>query len=228
MDALDSGTINVKSWNGNVAMQGSDKDLVVMFYAGTKLNEFKSKAQGVPIYDPVDMIKVFHPGEPLNVPERPVIESDKRRFRDQWDAFKEGKDQKVEGTPLTALFPGKPEIIKTLEAIHIHTVQQLANLSDTGQQNMMFGLNLKQEAQKFLDAHKDTAQYHAIQMALEERDAKIKQLEERLATLSVAPAAPDNSAITALTQLVADLQAKVEKRPGWPKGKPRKPTAESE
>src|SRR5579885_175076 len=150
MDALDSGTINVKGYEGNIALQGTDKDLVVMFYAGTQINGHKSRQQGIPIYDPVDMIKVYHPGEPLNVPERPVVESDKYRFKPQWEAYKAGKSQAVEGTPLSALFPHNPEIIKTLEASHIATVQQLANISDTATQNMMFGLKLRDQAKKYL------------------------------------------------------------------------------
>src|SRR5215472_6368221 len=91
--------------HGQVITEGSDKDLVIFFEAGTQLNEFKSKEKGIPIYDPVDIITVFHPGEPLHTPKRPVNATDKIRFKAQWDAFKEGKDQKAEGTPLSVLFP---------------------------------------------------------------------------------------------------------------------------
>lgn len=229
MDVLDGNTINVKGFEGNIAQMGSDKDLVPMFYKGTKHNAYKSQQQGVPIYDQVDMLKVYHPGEPLNVPDRPVVESDKYRFRAQWEAYQRGNDQKVSGTPLSAVFPGQPEIIKTLEAIHISTAQQLANLSDTAQQNVMFGMNLKEKAQKFLDAHKDSAAFHKVEMALAERDAQIRELMEQVALLKAEkkPEPDNNAALAALTQLVTNLQAKVEeKRPGWPKGKPRKPKAE--
>lgn len=235
MDALDGNTVNVQGWNGDVAVMGSDKSLVPIFYKGTKHNAFKSQQQGVPVYDQIDMLKVYHPGEPMNVPDRPVVESDKFRFRAQWEAYEKGVGQKVSGTPLSSLFPHKPEIVKTLEVIHITTIQQLANLSDTAVQNVMFGLNLKQEAQKFLDAH-DGAQFHAMQANLAEKDAQIKELNEKVAVLMAtkqepapaAPAAPD-PAIAALTQLVTNLQAqmvasqKPAKAVGWPKGKPRKP-----
>ena len=236
MDGLDGNTVNVQGWNGDVAVMGSDKSLVPIFYKGTKHNAFKSTQQGVPVYDQVDMLKVFHPGEPLNVPDRPVIESDKYRFRPQWEAYEKGVGQKVSGTPLTALFPHNPEIVKSLEVIHISTVQQLAGLSDTAVQNVMFGLNLKEQAQKFLNAH-DGAQFHKVQASLAEKDAQIKDLTEKVAVLMAAKSTPEpapvgpDPAIAALTQLVTNLQAQMAEKPkakGWPKGKPRKAAVAAE
>jgi len=233
MDALDGGTINVKGWNGDIAVQGSDKDLVVLFYAGTRLNPFKSQQQGVPMFDPVDMIKVYHPGEPLNVPERPVVESDKYRFRAQWEAYKEGKDQKVEGTPLSVIFPHQPEIVKSLEAAHINTVQQLANISDTATQNMMFGFNLREKAKQYLSVAQQGVQFHQFEREKEALQQQIKELTEQVMLLKAGekkePAQDQTAAIAALTQLVTNLQAQMEpKRPGWPKGKPRKPAPETQ
>jgi hypothetical protein len=234
MDALDSGTINVKGWEGNIAVQGTDKDLVVLFYAGTKLNAFKSQQQGVPMFDPVDMIKVYHPGEPLNVPERPVVESDKYRFRPQWEAYKEGKDQKVEGTPLSVIFPHQPEIVKSLGAAHISTVQQLSKISDTATQNMMFGFNLREKAKAYMDIAAQGVQYHQFERERENLQQQIKELSEQVAVLKTSekkpePATDQTAAIATLTQLVTSLQAQMAekpKHPGWPKGKKRKPEAE--
>ncbi len=229
MDALDGNTINIKAMNGNIAMQGTDKDLYVIFYAGTKINAFKSQQQGAPVFDPVDMIKVFHPGEPLNVPERPVIENDKHRFRAQWDAYKEGKDQKVEGTPLSVLFPHNPEIIKTLEAVHISTVQQLANISDTATQNMMFGFNLRDKAKQYLSVAQQGVQFHQFEQERENLQQQIKELTEKVALMQAAekpaPQTDQGAAIAALTSLVSNLQTQMAEKPkraGWPKGKPRK------
>lgn len=238
MDALESGTINVKGWDGNVAVQGTDKDLVVVFYQGTQINGHQSRQQGIPIYEPVDMIKVYHPGEPLNVPERPVIENDKRRFRPQWEAYKEGKSQNENGTPLSVLFPHNPEIVKTLEAAHITTVQRLAHLSDTATQNMMFGMNLRDKAKDYLAVAEKGVQYHQFEQERANFQQQIKDLTEQIQVLKdaaavkvaePAPQADQSAAITALTQIVTNLQAQMAekpKRPGWPKGKPRKPAPE--
>src|SRR5215467_11148835 len=129
-------TMTVKAWNGNVAMAGTDRDLVVIFHKDTKLNPLKSQQQGVPIYDQLDFVKVIHPGEPLNVYDQPVREQDKWRFKPQWDRYQEGAAQNVSGTPLSVLFPWNPEIVQTLAGMHITTVQQLGDLSDTGKQNL--------------------------------------------------------------------------------------------
>ena len=234
-DSFSTNTINVKDMNGDIAMFGSDKDLVPVFYAGTRLNAFKSQSAGTAIYDPVDMLKVYHPGEPLNVPERPVNELDKRRFRAQWEAYKEGKDQRVEGTPLSVLFPHQPEIIKTMEAMHVRTIQQLANISDTGTQNMMFGFNLREKAQKYLAIAEKGAEYHKIEMQLADRDQQIKELSEAVALLKaqmlapapaptpVVPAPAQSSEIAALQQTVASLAAAVASAAKPKYGRPYKP-----
>lgn len=223
MDALDGGTINVKSYAGDIALQGTDKDLVVLFYLGTQHNKFKSEQQGVPVFDPVDMIKVYHPGEPLNVPERPVVESDKYRFRSQWEAYKEGKAQRIEGTPLSVLFPNNLEIVKSLEAAHISTVQQLANISDTATQNMMFGFNLRDKAKNYLAVAEKGVQFHQFERERENLQQQIRELSEQVSVLKASEKKPetqtDNAAIAALTQLVTNLQAQVseKRRPGRPK-----------
>lgn len=232
MSGLDGGTVNIKGYDGDIAQFGTDKDLVVKFTAETVLNAFKSQGAGAPIYDPVDMITVYHPGEPLHTPKRVVNELDKRRFRDQWQAYKENKEQKVEGTPLSVLFPHQPEIVHTLAAMHISTVQQLANITDTATQNMMFGFNLREKAQKYLAITEKSAEFHQIQKQLEDRDIQIKQLLEEVALLKVhpkpaeAPQTDQSAQIAALTQLVVGMQAQISKPKkvmGWPKGKPRKP-----
>lgn len=174
-------TMTVKAMHGDIALAGTDRDLVVMFHKGIKPNAFKSREVGAPVYDPVDYVKVIHPGEPLNTYDQPVRDIDKLRFAQHWAAYEKGKSQETSGTPLSVLFPANPEIIKTLEAIYITTVQQLANLPDTAAQNLMFGFNLRDKAKDYLAVAERGVGFHQLQAAMEELRAELREKTEKLA-----------------------------------------------
>lgn len=174
-------SVTVKEYVGDIALLGTDKDVIAIFHKGTRLNEIKSREQGTPVYDALDFLKVIHPGEPLNVYDQPVREQDKWRFKAQWDRYQAGASQSVSGTPLSVLFPWNPEIVQTLAGMHITTVQQLAELSDTAKQNLMFGMNLSQKAQHYLSTAEKGREYHQMQAQL---DKYREQVDELVATVN--------------------------------------------
>ena len=95
-------------------------------------NEIKSATAGIPIYRG----RGFHqnPRAPvvrgnLQVVEKPVDQTHKRRWPAQWAAYAQGKDQVADGTPLGLLFPRHPSAIAMLQGLGIMTVQHLANAS---------------------------------------------------------------------------------------------------
>ncbi len=110
----------------------TDDRLIVGFLNKSVLNEFKSNQSGVPTYEDHTYVKIQHPGETLNIVERPVREDDKRRWPRQWQQFEAGSNQIPDGIPISLLFPSKPHIAMTLKGYNIHTVEQLANLSAQG------------------------------------------------------------------------------------------------
>ena len=174
-------TVTVKEYIGDIAVLGTDKDVIAVFHPGTKHNPIKSLELGSPFFDPVDYLKVIHPGEPLNVYDQPVREQDKWRFKAQWDRYIAGKTQEVAGTPIAVLFPYQPEVVHSLSAMHITTVQQLADLSDTAKMNIMFGLNLSQKAKDYLTHAEKAAGYHQLQAKL---DTQKEQIAELVATVN--------------------------------------------
>lgn len=227
-------TMHIKAWDGSVALAGTDRDLVVIFHKDTKINPIKSRDQGVPIYDQVDFLKVIHPGEPLNVYDQPVREQDKYRFKDQWERYQKGTSQEVSGTPLSVLFPMNPEIVRSFAAIHVTTVQQLAGMSDTAKQNVMFGMNLSEKAKQYLSIADKGAEFHAMQAKMDDMAHQLREANDKIAALSVKPAAePKNDGlaaqVAALTELVNKQLAPPEppKRRGRPPGSKRKPPLES-
>jgi hypothetical protein len=177
-------TVTVKEYVGDVALLGTDKDVIAIFHKGTRLHEIKSRELGTPFYEQIDFLKVIHPGEPLNVYDQPVREQDKWRFRPQWERYEAGTTQNVGGTPLSVLFPWSPEIVQTLAGMHITTVQQLADLSDTGKQNLMFGTNLSQKAKDYLAVADKGREYHQLQTKLENQKEQIDELVAKVNELT--------------------------------------------
>jgi hypothetical protein len=152
---------------GTVANGG----LLVQFYTDTKLMVFKSQQAGYPIYEAIDRVKVWQDKDNNNIFD--VDESHKRRWPDLYRQFKEGKEQIMSGTPLDALFPANPEIISTLKANMIQTVEQLAAITDASQ--FKFALPLQQKAALFLK--------HRESDAMPQMEHKMAEMEETIAAL---------------------------------------------
>ena len=134
---------------------GPTKGLIVRFYRGTKRNVFKSTAEGYPQDEGVDYVRIGQVGERDDVVhEVRLIQADKR-WPEQWRAYQEGREQVSDGMPLDMLFPGNPEIVSTLKANHIHTIEQLADITDASK--FAGALVWQQKARKFLESRKDDA-----------------------------------------------------------------------
>lgn len=201
-------TFSVHGLNPDNSVQlGSDNQLVAHFYKRAIVNEARSRAEGSPIYEAKDFIKIFHPGE-KDVIDRPVKEMDKYRFANRWASYKQNEKQAADGTPLEHLFPGNPEIVAQLRASHCETIQQLAAMTDSAATSIPFGGKLKEKAQTFLDGAEKAKGYHALEKQLEEKSARIRELEDRL---------------TAIETSLSDEDEDPPRKPGWPLGKKRKP-----
>ena len=57
--------------NGMVSF-GSDSDANVLFYNRSVLDPVKSKQEGRPVYVSKEYVRIQHPGEHLNVIDRPI------------------------------------------------------------------------------------------------------------------------------------------------------------
>ena len=80
--------------------------------------------------------------------------------------------------PLDMLFPGNPEIVSTLKANHIHTIEHLAEMKDGNK--FAFALPLQQKAQKFLESRKADAMpqmEHQMQALMD----RVRELEAEAA-----------------------------------------------
>jgi hypothetical protein len=156
--------------------------LWVQFYPGKLPNEFRSRETGKPEFDLVDFIRVAIPGDPTNVVERPIRDSDKNEWPQQWAAYKNNQSYRpTSGTPLEDWPRLDVATVAKLKALEFHTVEQLAEASDGQLQRIgMDSYGMRDRAAAYLKAAKDSflAQKQADELRI--KDQEIADLKEML------------------------------------------------
>lgn len=169
-------------WGGIVQMERNNN--MAIFFNKAVHNPARSAERGHPHYDNIVFVRIAPPGERLNIVERPAREEDRRRFAVQWAQFSQNQEQLPEGMPIDLLYPEQPAVAATLRASGVFTVEQCASLSGTAIDSIGMGAQqYANDAQKMLEmANKGvTAVQH--RRALEERDQKIRLLENNIQQL---------------------------------------------
>lgn len=131
---------------------GDDSQSWVEFRKEAVKNEHKSEASGIPHFDDVDFITIRFPGDKTKIIDRPVRDDDKYRFDRQWRQYEATGQVVHEGLPLTEWAPLTKGEAMTLKANGIHTVQQLAAMSDHGLNVILGALVLREKAKAHLAA----------------------------------------------------------------------------
>ena len=158
--------------------------------------EFASIEAGRPIFRDEEIIEIMFPGS-RTVAAEMVNETHRQRFPKQYAAFKAGRAQKADGTPLSVLVWLTPSQIMEFNALNCTTVEQLANMPDSQIQKFMGAHSMKQRAQAYLTAAKDAAPLLMLQAELEKRDDQIATMQKQLAELSAQVSAPPKVAVKA-------------------------------
>jgi len=116
---------------------GSDAGLYVEFRNEDMYQEFESERQGKPVYKTETFIRMYIPGDKTKVVDRlvrmtgtPDAPSDPERFTRQWNAFQAGARAVADGFPLKEWPIVTASQVRELAAINIHTLEQLAAVSD--------------------------------------------------------------------------------------------------
>jgi hypothetical protein len=168
---------------GNDSRNAADNRLFVEFYRKAVENPFKSNEAGRPVFDEVDFVKITVPGDRYSNFESKVTEEHKKRFAGRWERYKAGLTQAVTGTPLEQWPQMTVGMVASLKAMNVHTVEQLAEMSDQYAQQIMGNHDLRRKAKLFLDAAAGEAVNNKLQSELDKRDVEINQLKEQMAQL---------------------------------------------
>jgi hypothetical protein len=154
----------------------ADAHLLVVFYMGTVTNEERSLEEGRLIVDDHECVKIMIPGDKNTVVDRPATKHDKKRFAQQYAAFRQGKEgeDQLSGTRLADWpFLSRGQV-EELRFIGIKTVEQLSNVADSV--NFPGLQQLKTHARSWLATAKDSALAAQQGERLNAQDAKINEL----------------------------------------------------
>lgn len=158
---------------------GMDSKLHVQFYSQPILHNAKSNEAGRPVYIDVDHIRILVPGDKLNIIERVASKDDKQRFAAHWEKYKAGRGQDVVGTRLEGVAWMTRSKVEEYKFFGIHTVEQLADASDSVGQKFPSFYSDRDRAKKYLEEATGT-------------NARVAELERQLAEMQekMAPVAP--------------------------------------
>lgn len=171
-----------------------DSRLAVQFYKRPIENEFRSQLENRPIFEEMDFVKIYVPGDSTTVIDTAVREEHKKRFPLQWAHYQNthGSDTKEIGTPLAQWPQLNKAQVEELRALKFFTVESVAGASDQNivKIGMLAGMSphaFREKAQRFLRvAHDDAATQAAEERAkfLEEENKKLREeTEKKLAEL---------------------------------------------
>lgn len=177
--------MNAFQQNGYTSVQyGNDRSLHVKFYPKVvyippRPGETEGREE-TQIY-----CRIQAPGDRLSIHDQPVREKDKARFRAQWEMYTRGAEAAQSGTPLEELRTLAYDEEQRLRYFGVHSLEQLANLSD----GQMSGLGLG---------------------ARELRDRARLRLREKAGAASVETFKAIQDENQALKQMLADQQAQID------------------
>lgn len=164
-----------------VRAASQDANLRIRFHLHPVKDEKKSIQEGRPIFEDQEYVEIAIPGDKDNVSDTPLNEFTRRRFAQQYAAWKaSGGNNAVIGTPLDA-WPGVSRAqVEELKYFNVRTVEELASLSDTNCQKFAGIVSIRQRARDFVAAAKGEAPLVAMRAELADRDNKISTLEQAL------------------------------------------------
>ena len=144
----------------------------------------ESEKQGRPIFKDLPHIRKMIPGDASNVVERVAKDHDIRMYPREWDIFQRQSATGVSGTPLEQWPQVTRAQVKEAKYFEVHTVEQMAELSDMSCQRMGMGFaELRNKAKAYLEAAKGTAAQTAQAAENQRLQDEIEALKAQMAEM---------------------------------------------
>lgn len=141
--------------------------------------QFYYRAQKRPdgTYTDVEFVRLIIPGDKGSIPDLKVTDTLRQQYAQEYNTFKMREKAKPQGTPLGIWGQVTPAQALTFELHQVFTVEQLAELSDVGVQNIGFGTDeLRKRAKDFMAQKVDGRRLAAENEDLKARLARLEAL----------------------------------------------------
>jgi hypothetical protein len=162
----------------------SDGGTHAKFYTKAVPDAAASAEAGSPKFTDKVYVEIMTPGNSTNIIDRPIRDTDKRRFPQQYAAFVAGDSEQITGTPLTEVTWVPRSIIEELTYAKVRTVEQLAEINDNVCTRTPGMFDMKRKAIAWLENAKQAAPFTKIFKENEDLQARLAAMEEQLAALS--------------------------------------------
>ena len=146
------------------------------FYSVPCRDQVASIEAGRPIFKDSDFVRITVAGDRNTIIERPATAQDRARYAVKYGQYKANQEQVSVGFPLSE-WPGVTRSqVEELRFFKLHTVEDLAAVSDSNGQKFHAFLALREKAKNYLLALEKNAPLEKMQSELKERDDKIELL----------------------------------------------------
>jgi len=161
-----------------------ESSLFVTFF--TEAIEFKAESEkaGRPIFKDVPFVRIIVPGDVNNIIERKATKEDELKFPRAWARYKAEEAEAHDGMPLEQWPQITRSLLKELKYFEVHTVEQLAGLSDSQVSKLGMGfMDYRNKAKAFLAAAAGTADSTAQAAETERLRTELEDLKQQMAAL---------------------------------------------
>lgn len=166
-------------------MDNSAQNVFVEFYEDALEIPFKSEQEGRPVYEQREFVRIMVPGDSMNIIETPATNEHRAAYQRQYERFKKGQMDVIDGTPLVQWPVINKAQVKEAAYFEVHSVEQLAALSDSACSRMGMGYaELRTKARAWLAAAKDAAVVTRQAAENERLQAEIEALKEQIAQMA--------------------------------------------
>ncbi len=169
-------------------MLENERGVFVEFYTHPVYMKAKSDEAKRQVWEDREHIRIVIPGDKDNVVMRQATRQDKEKYPDAWKRYQEKDKETRVGTPLEEWQPISKSQVKEAKYMEIHTVEQLAAVSDGNLQKLGPGwVSLRSNAQVWVSNQRDGAAAAQVASQLEQANSLIAQLQERMAAMEAQP-----------------------------------------
>ena len=130
--------------------------------------------------DGQDHVKIEIPGDPKTIPDYLATEHYQRRFQRQWRVYKGELEEFAGQIRIETVAWIDPGMIQDMKRANIHTVEQLANMSDSSidSTNMIGLMAFRKKAADHLADRAKSSQFDTLQAQNAELIKRLEKLEQ--------------------------------------------------